>query len=1177
MAWKNKTIDMTLLACDHVLAMKWNPLISDDKDALLQQGDTHLIIANVCVYQLSTLGLRPGEVGYTLPTAALVKGEEEKELEEDEKVRRAKEAEERDRTKPKKRMLLYHRYTTMTIHLTNDVLMLSIATLLLKSQRKADEDATRAAELATSSNEWQTKLYAAISGAISVGKLVGEDYLVMNAVILAWNIHLHVFTLQHTIESATVNPLSPAVKDAIINYYRSLLSIPSKDISLICRLASTLARSMEFDHQYDQGIEVCQSALPIATLRDKRDLLTIMTRLYKKLNQNPPTHLAADRETRALTLLELLRSSSISTEEKKSLLLQLVKTLADNSANQVNRDIDAKRGGRDRKKGGRASASRERDSSTGSTGDRSTSTTVAATAAAKRKAGAAAGGSSRNKGSKESDATTTGLGLVMASTGVDDDETGLDVRSLMSQRAIDEEIEEKRTSTLDMESELWSQASIEALAIADLPIAVACAYHTLSALPSSSASISGGGEGSSVNDVRPTTTALATRPNTAASVMSLTSNVVLDDIGSGGSSSTWRASSAPASHTSLSLGSPLMMETSMKTVTASRWRWYALASCVYGEATVRLIDHDRHDKSNQDAIRSSAIYHFQRSAQYAKLSISRARYHNLATFDTAPSALIILRAAQHFWNTCIPLTHSALTRRVLRRPLASLISSIDYAVDATPNGNESLEPAFRQNVYMLLLECIKDDEDWNNGFIATTSALKRLPSLLRQSIWEVRVLFMSKLGMNVASGVLKMKDKDASVRAKVWSSLAKSCPSRLDQFNFYQKAINAVDHPIDRVDYLVEYGEWLFVSNFPVTDSEDQLYLAADILHDVEPDTLELEEEARSVMGSTMGSQFGGSMSKRVARAKAKKPKTGSAASVVGSRVGNRSSQSRRQSVDLQSRASFNPKGSTIGGSGGARGSTGIPGGSATATIQIQMPDRLNVKHLCTLVRIYSMLAMMAPTLSRRAELSLVCQHYIVRMWETAIEAANLIIIARAERERILKKDTNTNSDTKTSAGTTSGPPSISLVVPGASSSLGGHGASTSPGSPSGGVGGSFPAGMTRITAPREVHEWITFEPSSQLRDCFRGDRSRSSMTINRHTVHRPDVLVHYLQWLIDTLQHFGYHLQCLPVYSLIELIGNDILTNRALVSLTHLRVARLFDKVLLPSVVFYSSFYLCL
>lgn len=41
-----------------------------------------------------------------------------------------------------------------------------------------------------------------------------------------------------------------------------------------------------------------------------------------------------------------------------------------------------------------------------------------------------------------------------------------------------------------------------------------------------------------------------------------------------------------------------------------------------------------------------------------------------------------------------------------------------------------------------------------------------------------------------------------------------------------------------------------------------------------------------------------------------------------------------------------------------------------------------------------------------------------------------------------------------------------------------------------------------------------------------------------------------------------GYHLYCLPVLSLVELIASDIIAFRPLVTLTHLRIARLFDQV---------------
>lgn len=45
---------------------------------------------------------------------------------------------------------------------------------------------------------------------------------------------------------------------------------------------------------------------------------------------------------------------------------------------------------------------------------------------------------------------------------------------------------------------------------------------------------------------------------------------------------------------------------------------------------------------------------------------------------------------------------------------------------------------------------------------------------------------------------------------QIWSALAKACPSRLDQFTFFQKALAVVENPLDRVDFLVDYAEVCF-------------------------------------------------------------------------------------------------------------------------------------------------------------------------------------------------------------------------------------------------------------------------------------------------------------------------------------------------------------------------------
>ncbi len=189
---------------------------------------------------------------------------------------------------------------------------------------------------------------------------------------------------------------------------------------------------------------------------------------------------------------------------------------------------------------------------------------------------------------------------------------------------------------------------------------------------------------------------------------------------------------------------------------------------------------------------------------------------------------------------------------------------------------ESTQPEFRVALYALLFECLKDSEDWSLGLTLSSDALARVPMEWRRPIWQYRVSFMSKMGMGVDISQLKINDNDRQTQAKLWQSLARSCASTLDQFNFILKAIDSVTPPasstgvggasggggggggggsgansatgtggnttgtsdsivatnLDRVEYLIQYAEWLYVNQFGGSDAEDQLYAAADILHD---------------------------------------------------------------------------------------------------------------------------------------------------------------------------------------------------------------------------------------------------------------------------------------------------------------------------------------------------------
>ena len=67
---------------------------------------------------------------------------------------------------------------------------------------------------------------------------------------------------------------------------------------------------------------------------------------------------------------------------------------------------------------------------------------------------------------------------------------------------------------------------------------------------------------------------------------------------------------------------------------------------------------------------------------------------------------------------------------------------------------------------------------------------------------------------------------------------------------------------------------------------------------------------------------------------------------------------------------------------------------------------------------------------------------------------------------------------------------------------------------------------------------------------------------LNEDTITEPSLLLHYCRVLVSQLVDAQYHCFTFPIYSLAQYISEHILDSRALVTLNHLHLARMFDQL---------------
>ena len=93
------------------------------------------------------------------------------------------------------------------------------------------------------------------------------------------------------------------------------------------------------------------------------------------------------------------------------------------------------------------------------------------------------------------------------------------------------------------------------------------------------------------------------------------------------------------------------------------------------------------------------------------------------------------------------------------------------------------------------------------------------------------------------------------------------------------------------------------------------------------------------------------------------------------------------------------------------------------------------------------------------------------------------------------------------------------------------------------------------IAFPSNLSEWSTFKVTPEVIEALKEGFDRK--TINRTTFPEPEVSVYYINELCNLLQMFGFVDFLLPLYVLQRLISSVVMENATLVSLIHLKAAK--------------------
>ncbi|XP_026876764.2 cilia- and flagella-associated protein 46 [Electrophorus electricus] len=211
-------------------------------------------------------------------------------------------------------------------------------------------------------------------------------------------------------------------------------------------------------------------------------------------------------------------------------------------------------------------------------------------------------------------------------------------------------------------------------------------------------------------------------------------------------------------------------------------------------------------------------------------------------------------AAGHYWNACLPQLATPEFRQQLREPLELILRALAHTyprpatekdkevnsqkqtqtsvLDADSRAGDDL--AVRVAMYNVLLHIYADSGDWKGGLKLLDQAIKDIPRTPhRLLLYKQRVLVKAQLGESIVLDVQMCSEEGELACALMWHRVALSSRDTQQQLACYQKAITTLqstDNQWQKVDILLEFGQWLYCNHFPVADAQQQIQQAIDIL-----------------------------------------------------------------------------------------------------------------------------------------------------------------------------------------------------------------------------------------------------------------------------------------------------------------------------------------------------------
>ncbi|XP_035257112.1 cilia- and flagella-associated protein 46 isoform X2 [Anguilla anguilla] len=230
--------------------------------------------------------------------------------------------------------------------------------------------------------------------------------------------------------------------------------------------------------------------------------------------------------------------------------------------------------------------------------------------------------------------------------------------------------------------------------------------------------------------------------------------------------------------------------------------------------------------------------------------------------EKAGSQALCMEGARHYWNSCLPLLRTPQERQQLQNSVEKILRAMastssrdgkeegtktpvkaasDSSLGAASPGLEisgAVRPdddlTLRAAFYGLLFCIHGNRNDWRAGLRVLDQAVREMPRTRhRLPLFKQRAVARARLGEIFLMDMQRFGDEGEECLSHMWHHMAHCSTAPEHKLACFQNAITSLQGPGSRwlkVEYLLEFGAWLYWAHFPSADAMHPIRWAEDML-----------------------------------------------------------------------------------------------------------------------------------------------------------------------------------------------------------------------------------------------------------------------------------------------------------------------------------------------------------